>query len=311
MTVDASVSAELTFGVCLPNFRIGASREGIEAATDAAERLGWSTVWTTDHLLPDTTRRSQDYWSIFEAVATLAYVAGRNERVAIGLSVLVVPMRNAVEQAKTLATIDNLSRGRLTVGVGIGWSEIEYGNVGLADRFRVRGPYLDEAIRVWRHLWSGSEEPFHGRFQSFEDFKFQPLPERREQLPIVVGGRAEVALERAGRLADGFHSTGTGPESYGSLAAVVQAAAREAGRREPILQARCQVLFDKPAQGFYALAGSDDDMIADVRAFRELGVSHLALDLRETGPDRVVAAMERFDRQVVAAVRADLGVSAG
>jgi probable F420-dependent oxidoreductase len=301
----------LSFGLCLPNYRVGASRAGIEAAVDAADRLGWTTVWTTDHLIPDTSRRSQDYWSIFEAVSTLAYVAGRNAHLGIGLSVLVVPMRNAVEQAKVLATIDNLSGGRLTVGAGIGWSEREFTSAGLPERFHVRGAYLEEAIRLWRHLWSGSEEPFRGRFQTVEDFKFAPLPERREKTPILLGGRAEVALRRAGTIGDGIQSTGTGPDGYAALADVVRAAAREAGRPEPILQARCQVLFDQPRQGFFALTGSTDEMLADVRAFREEGVTHIAVDLRETDPDRVVVAMERFDREVVAQVAADDGMAAG
>ena len=289
----------LTFGLCLPSFRLGASREGIDATIDAADRLGWKTVWSTDHILPDKTARADDYASIFDAVATLAYVAGRNPRVGIGVSVLVVPMRNAVEQAKTLASIDNLSDGRLTVGVGIGWSEIEYANAGLADRFHVRGAYLDEAIRVWRHLWSGSEEPFHGRFQSFDEFRFAPLPAQGANVPIVVGGRADAVFQRAGTLANGFHSTGIGPDDYAGCAKNVRAAAVAAGRPEPIFQARCRVFFDETPQGFFALAGSGEQMVAQVAAFRAVGVSHITVDLRENDPDRAVAAMERFDRDVV------------
>lgn len=296
---EAGSKGALTFGLCLPNFRLGASSEGIDAAIDAADRLGWTMIWTTDHLLPDASARARDYASIYDAVSTLAYVAGRNGRVGIGLSVLVVPMRNAVELAKSLASIDNLSRGRLTIGVGIGWSEIEYANTGLADRYRVRGAYLDEAIRVWRHLWSGSAEPFHGRFQSFEEFKFAPLPAQGEHVPILAGGRADAVIQRAGTLADGFHSSSMSPADYVGYAEKVRAAALEAGRPEPILQARCQVLFDKPAQGFFALSGSPEDMLVEVAAFRTAGVSHITVDVRENDPERVVAAMERFDREIV------------
>ena len=126
----------------------------------------------------------------------------------------------------------------------------------------------------------------------------------------MLGGRAEVALRRAGTIGDGIQTTGTGPDGYADMAAVVRAAARDAGRPEPIFQARCQVLFDQPARGFYALAGSAGQMLADVGAFRERGVSHIAVDLRETDPDHVVAAMERFDREIVAQVRADDGATA-
>lgn len=301
----------VTFGLCLPSFRIGATREGLDAAVETAERLGWETIWTTDHLLPDSSARARDYWSIFEAVATLAYAAGRTDRVRLGTSVLVVPMRNAVEQAKTLASVDALSDGRLIVGVGIGWSEIEYANAGLADRFRVRGAYLDEAILVWRHLWSGSREPFQGRFQSFDEFNFEPLPVQGAQVPIIVGGRAEAALRRAGELGDGYQATSTAPAEYAQRAATVRAAARKAGRAEPSFSVRCQVFFDDKPPGFYALAGSPEEMVADVEAFRRAGVGHVLVDIREIEPDRVVRAMERFDREVVAATRADTGAAAG
>ena len=179
----------LRFGLCLPNFRKGASREGMQAAIETLDRLGWASIWTTDHLLPDKSARAADYAEIFEAVTTLAWAAAITPRLRLGLSVLVVPIRNSVEQASTLATVDNLSDGRLSVGVGVGWNETEFANLGLSDRFHVRGAYLDESIRLWRHLWGGSEEPFHGRFFSFDEFRFGPLPAQGAALPIVVGGR--------------------------------------------------------------------------------------------------------------------------
>src|SRR5262249_30714276 len=110
-------SGALQFGLCLPNFRKGASREGMQAAIETLDRLGWSSIWTTDHLLPDHSARAADYAEIFEAVTTLAWASAVSPRLRLGLSVLVVPLRNAVEQASTLATVDNLSGGRLSVGV--------------------------------------------------------------------------------------------------------------------------------------------------------------------------------------------------
>src|SRR5689334_22462235 len=162
--VSATDAGAFRFGLCLPNFRKGASREGMQAAIETLDRLGWASIWTTDHLLPDRSARAADYAEIFEAVTTLAWASAVTSRLQLGLSVLVVPMRNAVEQASTLATVDSLSGGRLAVGVGVGWNETEFGNLGLRDRFHERGAYLDEAILLWRHLWSGSEEPFSGRF---------------------------------------------------------------------------------------------------------------------------------------------------
>jgi probable F420-dependent oxidoreductase len=288
----------MDFGLCLPNFPAGASPEGIDAAAEMAERLGMSTVWTTDHVLvPGTDAR--DYGRIYEAILTLAWVGARHPRVRLATSVIVVPQRNAVLLAKELATLDSLSGGRVTAGVGIGWNEVEFANLGAADRYHVRGSYLDETIRLWRHLWSGSTEPFRGRFHVIEDFAFAPLPVQ-DPLPIVVGGRAEAALRRAGALGDGYHSSATGPDRYAPRIPVIAAAAEAAGRPTPTLSARVRVQFDAApgVETAYALRGDPEAMAAEVRAWAAIGVSHLALYFETTDPAELVTRVERFDLDV-------------
>ena len=130
----------MDFGLCLPNFPDGASTEGLEAAASVAERLGWSTVWTTDHVLVPH-EDAGDYGHIYEAILTLAWVGARHPGVRLGTSVIVVPQRNAVILAKELATLDSLSGGRVVAGVGIGWNRTEFANLAVADRFQVRGAY--------------------------------------------------------------------------------------------------------------------------------------------------------------------------
>jgi probable F420-dependent oxidoreductase len=287
----------MDYGLCLPNFPAGASAEGIDAAAEVAERLGWSTVWTTDHVLVDRASAA-DYGRIFDAILTLAWVGARHAKVKLGTSIVVVPQRNAVVLAKELASLDALTGGRVIAGVGIGWNEPEFANLGMADRFRVRGAYLDEAIRLWRHLWSGSGEPFRGRFHSFDDFSFGPLPVQGERLPIIVGGRSEAALERAGTLGDGYHSSAIGPDAYGRRVASVRAAAARSGR-SMWLSARVNVRLGQQAGSGYAMRGSPEHVAAEVRAFAELGATHLALAFGKTDPKSVVAAAEAFARDVV------------
>ncbi len=289
----------MDFGLCLPNFPTGASPEGIEAAAAVAETLGWSTVWTTDHVLVPH-ESTDDYGRIYEAILTLAWVGARHPGIRLGTSVIVVPQRNAVLLAKELATLDSLSGGRVIAGIGIGWSEGEFANLATADRFHVRGAYLDETIALWRHLWSGSSEPFHGRFHPLDDFVFGPLPEQGAALPILVGGRAEPALRRVGRLADGYQSSAAGPTQYAERLPVIRAAAEAAGRPMPSLSARVRVESDPSSSG-YALRGSPEAMAAEVRAFAELGVTHLALWFETTDPEELVARVERFDREVARA----------
>jgi probable F420-dependent oxidoreductase len=219
--------------------------------------------------------------------------------VRLGTSVIVVPPRNAVVLAKELATLDALSGGRVVAGVGVGWNEREFANMGESGRFRVRGAYLDEAIRLWRHLWSGSSEPFRGRFTDIDDFVFGPLPEQGAALPIYIGGRAEAALRRVGRLADGYHSSATSPEKYAPRVPIIRSAAEAAGRPMPTLSARIRVRQGVATDdGHYAARGTPDQIAAEVHAFAELGVAHLALWFGETDPGRLVAAAERFHAEV-------------
>lgn len=289
----------MDYGLCLPNFRDGATPDGIDAGAEVATRLGWSTVWTTDHVLVPSADESE-YGRIYDALVTLAWIGARYPQVRLGTSVIVVPQRNAVILAKELATIDSLSGGRVVAGVGIGWNEVEFANLGAADRFRVRGAYLDETIRLWRHLWSGSGEPFHGRFHVLDDFVFAPLPDQA-RIPVVVGGRHERALRRAGTLADGYHSSATGPARYAERIPTLRAAAEAAGRAMPWLSARVRVEAGAvAAQGDtgYAMRGSPEDIAAEVRAFAALGVTHLALYFDTTDPAELVARAVQFDREV-------------
>jgi probable F420-dependent oxidoreductase len=287
----------MDFGLCLPNFRAGASREAIDAGAEVAERLGWSTVWTTDHVLVDHAA-ADEYGRIYDALLTLAWVGARHPGIRLGTSVIVVPQRNAVVLAKELATLDSLCGGRAIAGVGLGWNAHEFGNLGMADRFGVRGVYLDETIRLWRHLWSGSTVPFRGRFHTIDDFVFGPLPEQGGALPIHIGGRAEPALQRAGRLADGYHSSATRPTQYAERLPIIAAAAEAAGRPMPSLSARVRVEFGEASDRFYAMRGEPEAIAGEVRSWAAIGVTHLALSFEATDPADLVAQVNRFATDV-------------
>jgi probable F420-dependent oxidoreductase len=287
----------MDYGLVLPSLGDGASRDGIAAAVELAEAHGFGDVWGTDHLLVDPAE-ADDYGRIFEIVTTLAWVAGRSATVKVGASVIVAPMRNAVIVAKELATLDVLSDGRLIAGFGVGWNEREFANVGVSDRFAVRGAYTEETIALCRHLWSGSTEPFRGRFHAFEDFVFGPLPPRRE-IPIWLGGRDERALRRAGRLADAYHASGAGPGSLAKRLAVIRAGAEEAGRPLPRLSARVRIELEaEPQPAFYTMHGSAARIAGEIQAFAALGVDHLALAFPARDPDGLRAAVARFSEEI-------------
>jgi probable F420-dependent oxidoreductase len=283
----------MDYGLALPSLGDDANLDGIAAAVDLAEEHGFTDVWATDHILVDHDA-ADDYGRIYEAVTTLAWIAGRSSRIRLGASVIVVPMRNAVLLAKQLATVDSLSTGRLIAGFGVGWNPVEFGNVGAGDRFHERGAYTDETIALCRHLWSGSTEPFRGRFHTFEDFVFGPLPAQGANVPIWIGARDERALRRVGRLADAYHASSASPSALSARIPVIGAAAEAAGRPMPRLSARVRIELDAGAQDFYTMHGSAADIAAEIRAYAALGVDHLALMFPPRDAAGLARAVERF-----------------
>jgi probable F420-dependent oxidoreductase len=295
----------------LANKGYGAGAESLDAGAETVERLGWHSVWVTDHLLVPAGPEAAEYGSMLEALTALTYVGARYPRVRLGTSVIVPAMRDAPLLAKQLATLDVLSAGRLTVGVGVSdrGDATEYANLGKSDRMARRGAYLDEAVALWRHLWAGRTDPFVGTFHTLTDFLFDPLPPQGAAIPIWCGGRSERALRRTAALADGYHAAQTGPADLAArlprLADLVEAA----GRPSPVVSVRTRVKFDQPAGPVYTLHGAADGMVAELRRFAEAGAEELVLAFDAVRPDEVVAAVERFHETVVEPFRARAGVS--
>lgn len=289
------------FGLILPTKRGGASPEAILATAQTAERLGWRTVCGDDHILVPR-EDGATYGLIYEIITTLAWLGGQTSRVILQPSVIVVPQRNAVVVAKELATIASLTGGRLAAGVGIGWNIREYRNLGMEERFHVRGAYLDETILLWRHLWSGSEAPFEGRFHRISDALFAPLPPQAAALPIIVGGRSDFAVQRAGRLGDGYQLSQNGPAGMAARLPLLRASAEAAGRPMPPISARAQVYFGAPPPGATAAAihGTREEIGRVVDEWIALGLDELLIDVDETDLDRAVAMMERLHAEVLA-----------
>lgn len=191
-------------GVILPNFGEGSTPDGIRRTTEAAEELGFDSVWATEHVLvgPEAV---DPYGRVYAPLVTLGWIAGYTERVALGTSIVLAPLHHPIHLAKEAATLQELSRGRLRLGVGMGWHEDEFRFLGVP--FGGRGRRGDEAIRLMRALWSG-ERSFHGEHWSFEDATFAPLPEPPPE--IWVGGSSTPAVRRAHELGDVWHPSRSG-----------------------------------------------------------------------------------------------------
>jgi len=164
-----------------------------------AETLGYDSLWVQEQMITDT--------AILEPVALLTYVAGLTSRVRLGTAVLLTVVRNPVELAKTLATIDQLSGGRLVVGVGIGGPTTPHEIFGVPREHRVRR--FVEGIKVMKALWTQPKASVSGEFWNFTDVPMEPRPAQKPHPPIWFGARTEVALKRAARLGDGWMGPGS------------------------------------------------------------------------------------------------------
>jgi probable F420-dependent oxidoreductase len=187
------------FGVILPNYGEGSSPDGVRRAVEVAEELGFDSVWTTEHIVvgPDAV---DPYGRVYDPLVTLGWIAGWTQRVGLGTSIVLVPLHNPMHLAKEVATLQELSGGRVTLGVGMGWHKDEYDFMGI--EFAGRGRRADEEIRIMRALWSG-DRSFDGDYWSFRDATFEPRPSPQPE--IWVGGSSARALRRARELGDVWH----------------------------------------------------------------------------------------------------------
>lgn len=192
----------MRIGIHLPQFGKAIAPGGVQRAAREAEDQGFDDLWVSDHLvIPKEQPYPAPY--LLDPLTTVSFAAAVTERIGVGTSVLVGPQYTSpLQLANTLASIDAMSSGRLTVGIGIGWSKREYEALGA--RFDHRGARLDEIIRLFRTVWENSTADFDGtHYPSFEQIRVLPAPAHR--IPIWIGGSSEAAIVRALEN-DGFHA---------------------------------------------------------------------------------------------------------
>jgi probable F420-dependent oxidoreductase len=212
----------LEFGVRLPNSGPLATAESIVATAEVAERLGYDSVWVHDHVVWATEQHREHLSSgsaealtsaqlpnFYESLTTLAALAGRTDRVKLGVAVVVLPLRNPVVFAKQTSTIDVLSGGRLILGVAPGapkLTEKEFGTVGVD--YHKRGRITDDYLRAIKKLWTEPLATYRGEFTSFNEVQMFPKPLQKPHPRILIGGGerglSEVALKRVLELGNGW-----------------------------------------------------------------------------------------------------------
>jgi probable F420-dependent oxidoreductase len=241
----------------------------------------------------------------------MAALAVATQRVEIGTSVLIVPYRNPVVLAKMVATIDQLARGRVRLGVGVGWMREEFEALGIEDWYPVRGRVTDEWIAICKALWSGTEpSSFQGRYAAFEGIAAFPKPVNG-RIPVWVGGWGEVAARRVARLGDGYQTITSTPEMVASQLESVRTELEKRGRRLEDIEVSMLGgirLGTAPSAGPTPLiAGTTDQIVERLCEYRDAGLQHLIATPRSAGsgpftPDGLIEDMQRLAEDVLPAL---------
>lgn len=336
------MSLETSFGVRVPNSGPLASRSSMVEAAKAAQSLGYDSVWVHDHLTwtfaihrthissgSEEALRDKEEPDFYEALTSLSYLAGRVNRVRIGIACLVVPCRNPLYAAKQIATLDVLCGGRLDLGVGIGSPATiesrEYEVLGV-DR-KVRGKLCDDYIEAMKAIWTTQSSSYQGRFIAFQDAQIFPKPLQKPHPPLWVGGWTEAAMKRTARLGDGWlpawltppdiapryrklkemaSASGRAPEGiklglevYVSIDADSSKARHNAVGTLRASRSTYERLMTLEELASVSLIGCPEEIRERIQAYIESGVSHFELKFIYPTIERLLEMMQFFSEEIL------------
>ena len=267
----------MRLGIHLPHIGQKASAEAIRRAAVQAEEFGFADVWVSEHIIVPRDAPYPPSAVFWDPVLTLTWAAAYTQRVGLGTSVLVLPMRHPLPLAKELATLQNLSGGRLILGAGVGWLEAEFDALGVP--FRERGRRMDEGIAMMRAVWSEDPVTFPTEVIPAIIENMRSLPKPEQPIPIWIGGSSEPALQRALRL-DGWHGSRCSPEQAAPIVARLRSV-----RPEP----------DFAVSLRYGWDGRDPGALrARLEGYAAVGVEHVLVEPAEREIEDWLAAVERI-----------------
>jgi len=279
--------SEISFGVTYPAGL--QTHTNVRTYVEAVEANGYDSLWLIENVGSSTPG--------FETLTTLGYMAACSRKLKLGTSVLLLPLRNPILLAQAAATLDQLSGGRLILGVGVGGAEH---NVALGSDSKTRGARCDEYLQLIQKLWMETDVSFDGRFQTTHSYTLLPRCVQSPHVPIWIGGHSKTVLERAGRLAQGFIPVGLSPSECAANFEALDTQARALERpvlshalhtylgiaesTEAALDTASTVITER-FQSHTVMTNAEPHMLGtldrcrqQVEAFVEAGVTHFILD---------------------------------
>ena len=268
----------MKIGISVSNYGEFPSREFLQKAAKESEKQELDSIWTSDHII--VPRNHTPWTRVFETITTLSFISSITEQIMLGTSIILLPLRNPIVLAKQIATLDVLSEGRVIIGTGIGWDNKEFERVG--KDFPSRTKTVKNQVETMRKFWRGD-------FAS-EGFVSEPLPDKKNGPPILIGGHSEGALKRVASFGDGWHPVGITSAEY------------EQGKQK-ITQLQNQSYLWSLRWGFAAnktidseyvgtdgkkrirLVGDVNKIISEIEKYQKIGLEHLILDIRDVSSD--------------------------
>lgn len=283
----------MKIGVVFPQTEFGSDPQAVKDYAQTAEALGYTHITAYDHVLGANPDRPGGWrgpytheTSFLEPFVLFATMAAVTKTIEFAPGIIILPQRQTALVAKQAATLDVLSGGRLRLGVGLGWNAVEYEALG--ENFHNRGRRIEEQVDLLRRLWTQPLVTSAGRWHTVADAGLNPLPIQRP-IPIWFGARAEPALRRAARLADGWMMTGIGtPEDAPPYLDIVEQGLAAAGRDRSQFGVEARLAY-----------GSGDETVLEqqARGWEKLGATHLSLNTMGAGlegPKAHIQAIQHF-----------------
>ena len=316
----------MRFGVAIGNLGAFGDPAGVDACIEvaqAADQLGFDSVWTNDHIVVPTNIESRYPYNesgifpaspavqCYEPLVMMSALAAATEHVQIGCSVLVIPYRHPAVVAKMLAAADRIADGRIVLGAGVGWMREEFDALNLPpEHFEHRGSVTNEYLRAMKEIWTNSgPSSFHGEYVEFENVGAYPKPAQAGGIPIVIGGNGINAWRRASRWGDGYHAAF---QPLDSLAYEIEGL-RETCRRDRRDPDELEIsmlsgirLTDEPwpEDERPLLCGNPDEIAADLLALGKIGLEHLVATptaRADTQFQRVLSGIELMAAEILPA----------
>ena len=286
----------MNIGVVYPQIEYSSDPSAIRDYAQMAEGLGFSHILAYDHVLganpqrPEGWKGPYTYQNPFQEPLTMfSFMAGLTEKINFTTGVVILPQRQTALFAKQAATLDVLSSGRLRVGVGTGWNQVEY--TALNEDFHNRGLRSEEQVEVLRLLWTQPLVTFQGRWHTILDAGINPLP-LQQPIPIWFGGHAEAVLQRAARLGNGWMPNYRRPAEAQPSIERLSAYVEQAGRPAGALGLEARLHYE---------TGSPGSWIERFQEWQAAGASHITFNTMDSGfttPQEHLAAIRAFAQAV-------------